>query len=145
MRADLHMHSTYSDGTLSLKELVQYAEEKEIDVIAITDHDSIESAKDIKRDWHLIDANGKILGRLAVEVATKLSGKAKTNFVPYLDTGDYVVVTNASKVKMTGKKPQQKIYGFFNRKCIIQSPDWLYHGLYRAKRRRQNHYDQVNS
>jgi len=68
------------------------------------------SAKDIKRETHTIDASGKILGRLAVEVATLLMGKNKPSFVPYLDTGDYVVVTNASKIKLTGKKMQNKTY-----------------------------------
>lgn len=68
------------------------------------------SAKDIKREKHTIDASGKILGRLATEVATILMGKKKPSFVPYLDTGDFVVVTNASKVKVTGKKMKDKIY-----------------------------------
>lgn len=68
------------------------------------------SAKDIKRKWHVIDAKDKILGRLATEVAMILMGKTKASFVPYLDTGDYVVVTNASKVKMTGKKMMNKTY-----------------------------------
>lgn len=68
------------------------------------------SAKDIKRNWRLVDAKGKVLGRLATEIAKKLSGKDKTYFVPYLDTGDYVVVTNASEVKVTGKKQGQKKY-----------------------------------
>ena len=68
------------------------------------------SAKDIKREKHIIDASGKVLGRLATEVATILMGKKKPQFVPYLDTGDFVVVTNASKVKMTGKKMQTKTY-----------------------------------
>lgn len=68
------------------------------------------SAKDIRRNKHTIDASGKILGRLASEVATILMGKKKANFVPYLDTGDFVVVTNASKVKLSGKKMQQKTY-----------------------------------
>ncbi len=68
------------------------------------------SAKDIKRSWHQIDAEGKILGRLATEVATILMGKKKPEFVPYLDTGDFVVVTNASKIKLTGKKSQTKTY-----------------------------------
>ncbi len=68
------------------------------------------SIKDIKREWHLIDAKGKILGRLATEVATILMGKKKAQFVPYLDTGDFVVVTNASKIKVTGKKMQNKKY-----------------------------------
>ncbi len=68
------------------------------------------SAKSIKRNWILIDAKDQILGRLAVEVAKKLRGKERVEFVPYLDLGDYVVVTNAAKVKVTGKKPQQKKY-----------------------------------
>ena len=68
------------------------------------------SAKDIKRSWHLIDAKDQVLGRLATQVATKLMGKNKANFVPYLDIGDYVVVTNASLVKVTGKKQLQKKY-----------------------------------
>lgn len=68
------------------------------------------SAKDIKREKHILDAGGKILGRLATEVATILMGKKKPQYVPYLDTGDFVVVTNASKVKMTGKKMQTKTY-----------------------------------
>ncbi len=67
-------------------------------------------AKNIKREWHHFDADGKILGRLATEVATILMGKKKPSFVPYLDSGDYVVVTNASKVKLTGKKMQTKTY-----------------------------------
>ena len=68
------------------------------------------SAKDIKREKHTIDANGKILGRLAGEIAIFLMGKNKPNFVPYLDNGDFVVVTNASKIKVTGKKMQDKVY-----------------------------------
>ena len=68
------------------------------------------SAKDIKRAKHTIDASGKILGRLATEVATILMGKNKPIFVPYLDTGDFVVVTNASKIKVSGKKSQDKVY-----------------------------------
>lgn len=68
------------------------------------------STRDIKREKHLVDAKDKILGRLAGEVANKLSGKGKINFVPYLDNGDFVTVTNASLVKVTGKKMQQKKY-----------------------------------
>lgn len=67
-------------------------------------------AKEIKRDWHLIDAKNKILGRLSTDVATILTGKNKPNFVPYLDMGDNVVVVNASLVKVTGKKETQKKY-----------------------------------
>lgn len=68
------------------------------------------SIKDIKREKHTIDASGKILGRLATEVATILMGKKKPQFVPYLDTGDFVVVTNASKVQVSGKKMKDKVY-----------------------------------
>lgn len=68
------------------------------------------SVKDIKRDWHLINAKDQILGRIATDIATKLMGKNKPNFVPYLDCGDFVVVTNAAKVKVTGKKQTQKVY-----------------------------------
>ena len=68
------------------------------------------SAKNIKREKHIIDASGKILGRLASEVATILMGKKKPTYVPYLDTGDFVVVTNASKIKVSGKKMKDKTY-----------------------------------
>ena len=68
------------------------------------------SAKEIKREWHLYDAKGKVLGRLATEVANKLMGKGKPNYVPYLDNGDYVVVTNIKDIKVTGKKIVQKNY-----------------------------------
>jgi len=68
------------------------------------------SAKQIIRKWHLVDAKDKILGRLASEVAMILMGKNKPSFVPYLDTGDYVVVTNASKIKLSGKKMMNKTY-----------------------------------
>lgn len=68
------------------------------------------SSKDIKREWHVIDAKGKVLGRLATKAATLLMGKNKASFVPYLDTGDYVVITNATKIKVTGKKLSQKVY-----------------------------------
>ncbi len=71
---------------------------------------NVVKAKDIRRKWHKIDAKNKVLGRLAVTVANLLSGKGKTNFVPYLDMGDYVVVTNVSQVKITGKKADQKKY-----------------------------------
>lgn len=68
------------------------------------------SAKNIKREKYVIDASGKILGRLATEIATILMGKKKPEFVPYLDTGDFVVVTNVKNIKVTGKKMQDKIY-----------------------------------
>lgn len=71
---------------------------------------NVVSAKSIQRDWHLIDAKGKILGRLAVEISTKLRGKSKPNYIPYLDMGDFVVVTNAKDIKVSGKKREDKKY-----------------------------------
>jgi len=65
---------------------------------------------DIIPEWHLIDAEGKTLGRLATEVAQLLKGKHKPNYVSYLDTGDYVVIINAEKVSVTGDKADKKIY-----------------------------------
>ncbi len=67
-------------------------------------------AKEIQRAWHLIDANGKVLGRLASEAALLLMGKAKANFVRNLDLGDNVVIINAATVKVTGKKETAKKY-----------------------------------
>jgi large subunit ribosomal protein L13 len=64
----------------------------------------------IERKWYVVDAQGKTLGRLATEVARVLRGKHKPTFTPFLDTGDHVIVVNAEKVKVTGKKLQQKIY-----------------------------------
>ena len=67
-------------------------------------------AKDIDKRWRVVDAEGQPLGRLATEVASVLRGKDKPTFTPHLDMGDFVIVTNASKVKLTGNKPQQKLY-----------------------------------
>ena len=64
----------------------------------------------IDRKWYVVDAEGKTLGRLASEVAKVLRGKNKAIFTPHIDTGDYVIVVNAEKIKVTGKKLQQKIY-----------------------------------
>ncbi|MBI3443448.1 50S ribosomal protein L13 [Candidatus Woesebacteria bacterium] len=66
--------------------------------------------KDIKRQRHVIDADGQILGRLASKIANLLMGKGKKEYVPHLDMGDYVVVVNAEKIKVTGKKEAQKVY-----------------------------------
>ena len=65
---------------------------------------------DLKPDWHVIDADGKTLGRLASEIAIILQGKHKSAYVPYLNTGDYVIVINAGKIRVTGNKASQKIY-----------------------------------
>ena len=64
----------------------------------------------IDRKWYVVDAEGKTLGRLASEVAKVLRGKNKAIFTPHIDTGDYVIVVNAEKIKVTGKKLDQKVY-----------------------------------
>ncbi|MBQ9155315.1 MAG: 50S ribosomal protein L13 [Eubacterium sp.] len=64
----------------------------------------------ITRDWYVVDAEGKTLGRLASEIAKVLRGKNKPIFTPHMDCGDYVIVVNAEKIKVTGKKLDQKIY-----------------------------------
>lgn len=64
----------------------------------------------IERKWYVVDAEGVTLGRLASEIAKVLRGKNKPEYTPHIDTGDYVIVVNAEKVKVTGKKLQQKIY-----------------------------------
>ena len=65
---------------------------------------------DIRRDWYLIDATGKTLGRLASEIARRLRGKHKPEFTPNMDTGDYIVVINARDVRVTGRKLTDKVY-----------------------------------
>jgi large subunit ribosomal protein L13 len=70
----------------------------------------VPKASEIRRDWWLVDAEGMILGRLATEVATRLRGKHKPMFSPFLDTGDHVVVVNAEKIVLTGRKLDQKLY-----------------------------------
>ena len=70
----------------------------------------VTKAKEIKREWHLINAQDQILGRMAVEIAALLMGKNKPSFVPYLDGGDYVVVINTAKVKVSGRKAENKLY-----------------------------------
>ncbi len=67
---------------------------------------------DIQRRWYLIDADGKVLGRMASQIATILRGKHKPIYTPHTDTGDHVIVINASKVKLTGNKRQEKFYAW---------------------------------
>ena len=64
----------------------------------------------IKRDWYVVDATDKVLGRLATEIARRLRGKHKPQYTPHMDGGDYIVVVNAAKIKVTGNKRQNKIY-----------------------------------
>ena len=71
---------------------------------------SIPSLDSIDRQWFLVDAENQTLGRLATEVASVLRGKTNPNFTPHLDTGDFVIVVNAEKIKVTGKKAEQKLY-----------------------------------
>ena len=68
------------------------------------------SAKDIERQWYVVDADGKVLGRLASQIAHVLRGKHKPVFAPHLDMGDHVIVINAKTVRVTGKKAEQKVY-----------------------------------
>ena len=65
---------------------------------------------EVKRGWYLVDANGKVLGRLASEIARRLRGKHKPEYTPNVDTGDYIVVINADKLRVTGNKTEAKIY-----------------------------------
>lgn len=68
------------------------------------------SASSIERKWYVVDAEGQTLGRLAAQTAAILRGKNKPTFTPFLDTGDYVIIVNAEKIKVTGKKLDQKTY-----------------------------------
>lgn len=65
---------------------------------------------EVERDWYIVDAENKILGRLATEIATRLRGKHKPIYTPHVDTGDYIVVINADKIGVTGNKMKDKLY-----------------------------------
>ena len=91
---------------------------------------------EVKRNWWVVDADGKTLGRLATEVATVLRGKNKPQFTPHVDTGDFVVIINAAKVKLTGNKMHDKTYyhysGYFGgmksttaEKLIVKKPELI--------------------
>ncbi|MDH3311069.1 MAG: 50S ribosomal protein L13 [Gammaproteobacteria bacterium] len=68
----------------------------------------------VKRDWYVIDATGKVLGRVATEVARRLRGKHKAEYTPHVDTGDYIIIINAGKLQVTGKKSRDKIYNRYS-------------------------------
>ena len=68
----------------------------------------------VKRDWYVVDATGKTLGRLATELARRLRGKHKAEYTPHVDTGDYVIIINAEKVAVTGRKEEQNEYMSFS-------------------------------
>ncbi len=65
---------------------------------------------EVKRDWYLVDATDKVLGRLASEIASRLRGKHKAEYTPHVDTGDYIVVVNVEKLRVTGNKSDDKLY-----------------------------------
>lgn len=65
---------------------------------------------EVRRDWYVVDATGKTLGRLSTEIARRLRGKHKPEFTPHVDTGDYIVVVNAEKIRVTGNKLKDKLY-----------------------------------
>ncbi len=65
---------------------------------------------EVRRDWFVVDANGKTLGRMATEIARRLRGKHKTSYTPHVDTGDYIVVINAEKLRVSGNKMKNKVY-----------------------------------
>ena len=65
---------------------------------------------EVRRDWYVVDATGKTLGRLATEIARRLRGKHKLEYTPHVDTGDYIVVVNAEKIRVTGNKLKDKVY-----------------------------------
>jgi large subunit ribosomal protein L13 len=71
------------------------------------------SKNSISRTWHVVDADGEVLGKLASKAARILMGKHKASYTPFLDTGDHVVVINAAKVKLTGRKEENKVYRHF--------------------------------
>jgi large subunit ribosomal protein L13 len=70
----------------------------------------VATPKTVARRWHVIDANGKVLGRIASQAAKMLQGKHKATYTPFIDTGDHVVIVNAAAVKLTGRKEDQKLY-----------------------------------
>src|SRR6266540_4344669 len=70
----------------------------------------VATPKTVVSRWHVIDAEGKVLGRIATRAARLLQGKHKATYTPFLDTGDHVVIVNAAKVKLTGRKEEQKLY-----------------------------------
>lgn len=92
--------------------------------------------KDVKRDWYVVNAAGVPLGRLASRVAHILKGKHKPIYTPHIDTGDYVIVVNAEKVGMTGRKAEKKVYYSYSgypgglkeitfKKAIKAKPEWV--------------------
>ncbi len=93
-------------------------------------------AAEVRRNWYLVDATDKTLGRLASEIARRLRGKHKPEFTPHVDTGDYIVVVNAQKIRVTGNKLRDKMYyhhtGYIGNlksinleKLLAKAPEWV--------------------
>jgi len=91
---------------------------------------------EVTQKWYVIDATGKVLGRLAARIAPMLMGKHRPTYTPHVDTGDYIIVVNAEKVRVTGKKVEQKLYDRYSRypggrkvftfrQMIEKHPDWV--------------------
>ena len=102
----------------------------------MNDRTFIPKENDIERRWFVVDAEGKVLGRLATRIAQIVRGKEKAYFTPHLDTGDFVVVVNADKVRVTGNKPKDKIYyrhsGYVGHlkerslgRMLARKPEWV--------------------
>jgi large subunit ribosomal protein L13 len=102
----------------------------------VDDRTFIPKESDIERRWFVVDAEGKVLGRLATRVAQIVRGKEKAYFTPHLDTGDFVVVVNADKVRVTGNKPADKMYyrhsGYVGHlketslgRMLARKPEWV--------------------
>jgi large subunit ribosomal protein L13 len=72
----------------------------------------VPTAGSVERQWHVIDAEGQVLGRVATDAARLLQGKHKASYTPHLDTGDHVVIVNAARVRLTGRKEDQKVYRY---------------------------------
>lgn len=83
-------------------------------MLRLTQSTKGQTEKEIKRAWHLVDVKDQVLGRVVSSIIQPLSGASKSNYAPYLDQGDYVVVINAKNVKLTGKKTQQKVYTYYS-------------------------------
>jgi large subunit ribosomal protein L13 len=104
---------------------------------------------DVKRNWHVIDASNQIVGRLAVKIARILIGKHKPEYTPHIDTGDFVVVTNCEKVRLTGRKMDQKVYQHFTgypggrkirpvREILAKKPEMVLHEAVRRMMPKNN-------
>ena len=81
---------------------------------------TLAKAETTTHDWKIVDATDQILGRLAVSIANALRGRNKPTYTPHVDTGDYVIVTNADKIKLTGNKETKSIFDYFNYKYLMR-------------------------